>query len=111
MCRDATIYFLNKILDDIHNEMDTEQTKEKSEDFKRRFDYEELNLQEDEIRKDRLKEYIVFFNISYICEYDIFSDINIFYKLLEENFGKELWEDVERFLNAGNLLCDYVLPN
>lgn len=105
MCRDVGIFKLNQILDSIHAGENEEEIRDKCEEFKRVFDYEELGITEEEVRKDRLKEYIKFFNISYVCEYDIFDDKEMFYRLLKE--GLDSWKSIEDFLNKGNLLCDY----
>lgn len=107
MCRDVGIFKLNQILDSIHAGENEEEIRDKCEEFKRVFDYEEFGITEEEVRKDRLKEYIKFFNISYVCEYDIFDDKEMFYRLLKEGLPADIWKSIEDFLNKGNLLCDY----
>ena len=107
MCRDAAIFLLNEILDDIHNGVEPEKIREKSNLFIIKYDYEQLGIRKEEIRLDRLLDYIKFFNISYVCEYDIFPNPEMFYNILKENLQKEKWEDIKNFLDRGNILCDY----
>ena len=107
MCRDVGIFKLNQILDDIHAGKSEEEIRNKCEELKRLFDYEEFGITEEEVRKDRLKEYIKFFNISYVCEYDIFEDRKMFYRILKEGLSSDVWNSIEDFLSKGNLLCDY----
>lgn len=107
MCRDIAIDIINGILEDIYDNADTHLIREKCEEFKKTYFYEDLKIDESEIRKDRLKEYIRFFNISGICEYDIFESEKIFYKILEENLEEEEKSDIKRFLDAGGILQEY----
>lgn len=108
MCRDVEILVLNQILDKIHNEATFDEIYECCENFKRMFDdFDELNLEVEEIRIDRLKDYIKFFNISKICEYDLFQNPQTFYKVLEEYLDSNQWKDIKIFLSNGNILCYY----
>ena len=106
MCREVALKFLSDFLDEIHenNGFCSTWTKENIEEFKRIYDYEELKITASEIRRDRLKEYIIFFNVSYICEYDIFARKEDFYEALKEL--KE-WSEIKNFLDRGNILCDF----
>lgn len=107
MCREVAMFSLNEILDEIHNGVEPEEIKKKCNSFMAKCDYEELEIQKEEIRLDRLLDYIKFFNISYVCEYDIFPNPEMFYNILKENLQKEKWEDIKNFLDRGNILCDY----
>lgn len=107
MCRDVSINVMNGILDEIHNKGSEERIKGKCNYFLERCDYEELKLTEAEIRKDRLIEFIKFFNICNICEYDIFDSRHTFYGLLERNLEPAVWTKINEFISKGNILCDF----
>lgn len=108
MIREAAINLLNEILDDIHNGGESEEEiRKKCNSFIMRYNYEELAIKKEEVRLDRLLDYIRFFNISYVCEYDIFSSREMFYDVLKEHLEPEKWEDIKNFLDRGNILCDY----
>ena len=107
MCREVAIFKLNQILDFIHAGKSEEEIRNKCDEITRLFDCEEFEITEEEVRKDRLIEYIKFFNISYVCEYDIFDDKDMFYRILKEGLPTDIWEAIEDFLDKGNILCDY----
>lgn len=108
ICRDVAITEISFILEDIYNNIKLERIKQRCERFKLICtNYEELALAKEEIQKDRLKEYIKFFNISGICEYDIFANIQIFYEALEENLEESEWKKIKEFLDSGNILAFY----
>lgn len=108
MCRDVAITEINFILDDIHNGIELNVIEQKCERFKLKCDnYEELRITKNEVRVDRLKEYIRFFNISGICEYDIFTSKDVFYELLEENLEESEWKKINEFLLKGDILTYY----
>ena len=109
MCRDIAIDIINDILEDIYNGISIDRIRTKCEEFKRKCDYEDLQIEEEEIRKERVNEYIKFFSISGICEYDIFKDRNTFYRILKENLEVEKAADLERFMEAGGFLSDYII--
>ncbi len=105
MCREVALKLLNDFLDEIYrNGYVTPELKEKIKDFMLKCDYESLGITKEEIRKDRLKEYVIFFNVSYICEYDIFARKEDFYEALKDL--KE-WPEIKNFLDRGNILCDF----
>ena len=109
MCREVAMLLLNEILDDIHRGVELKKIKEKSDSFITKYDYERLYIRKEEIRLDRLIDYIKFFNISYVCEYDVFCNPEMFYDILKENLEKERWKDIKDFLDRGNILCDYTV--
>lgn len=108
MCRDVALVEINSILEDIHNGVELEKIKQNCETFKVKCNnYEELCITKKEIRVDRLKEYIKFFNLSGICEYDIFVSPNVFYKLLKKYLEKSEWKKIKAFLKRGDILTFY----
>lgn len=108
MCKDIAIVEINSILEDIHNGVELEKIKQHCERFKRVCDnYEDLAIMKEEIQIGRLREYIRFFNISGICEYDIFAKAEIFYELLKENLEESEWQKIKEFLSNGNILTYY----
>lgn len=109
MRRELAINLLNEILDDIHNKKPEEEIRKKCNSFIMKYNYEELAIQREEVRLDRLIEYIKFFNISYVCEYDLFPSREMFYDVLKEHLEPDKWEDIKNFLDRGNILCDYQL--
>lgn len=101
MRRSIAIDCLHVILDDIHNNVAIQTIMQKYHQIEEKADWCDMQIERSEIYKERLVEYIKFFNITGISENDIFERKEDFYELLEENL-KEKWPSIRQYLLSGN---------
>lgn len=107
MRRDIAIDCLHTVLDDIHNNVAIQTIKQKCQELKEKVDWYDLQIEKPEIYKERLAEYIKFFNIIGISENEIFERTEDFYELLKENL-KEEWPRIEERISSGKNLIGYI---
>ena len=107
MTRKIAIDILGEILDDIHNEKPMDIVEKKCKELQRNIVFSDMQLDRSEIRADRTREYIKFFNITGVSEEDMFKNKKDFYELAAENLIEE-WEDIEQYLaTTGRSLDEY----
>ena len=107
MTRKIAIDVLGGILDDIYNGISIDIIKEKCQELQKNIVFSDMQLEKSEIRTDRVREYIMFFNITGVSEEDMFEKKEDFYNLIAKNL-KEEWEDIEQYLTAtGRSLAEY----
>lgn len=109
-CRDWAIWALKRILDLIHEgKEDAIEVKELTDKILLHYDYEQFNLSEEEIPKDRLLELIKFCKISTICEYDLCETPEDLYEVFRKHLPADVYEKIEENRKAGNLIGDVEL--
>lgn len=109
-CREWAVKQLKNILDLLHDGKDcNKETSRAIDDFMEHYDYEQLNLSKEELPKDRLMELIRFFQISGVCEYDLFETPDILYETFADNLPAETYEKLNKNRMSGKLVEECAL--
>ena len=107
MTRSIAIDCLGVILDDIHEGKPMDIIKKECEELQENIVFADIQLEKSEIRTDRIREYIKFFNSTGVSEEDMFEKKEDFYTLIAENL-KDEWGDIEQYLHTtGECLAEY----